>query len=123
MTHQIDTETHQDIETNEGLPVPPFEVLFAGQRPDVWCGAHEVLTPRNAAQLWAAATSIASVLDAHLDDTRAAVLPYQSEWGRMPWLVQNTYNDWYGQFVDAVVTLADDLAAGRCPIPRCTAEE
>jgi hypothetical protein len=124
MPHQIDTDTHRDdTKTDAGSHIPPIEALFVAQRPDSWCAAHEVLITRNAAQLWVAATSLAGVLDAQMADTGASVLPYQGEWERMPWVVQNTYSDWYGQFVDSVLTLADDLAAGRCPIPRSTAEE
>jgi hypothetical protein len=123
-------QTHIALETSAvdtavqpGLHIPPFAQLFNGQRSDGWCAAHEVLTARNAAQLWVAATSLAGALDAQLDDTRASVLPYLSEWERMPWVVQNAGSEWSGQFVDSVVILADDVASGRCPIPRCTAEE
>jgi hypothetical protein len=104
--------------------VPPFAARFDDPRPGAWCRAHEVLTPRNAAHLWSAATSLADLLDTDLDAVRAHGPLTDNEWGRLPWVVSPAAGlDWYGQFVDTVVTLGDDLAAGRCPVPRCTAEE
>ena len=117
MTDQLHTQPRAERQ------LPPFAALYDDPRPGAWCPAHEVLTPRNAAQLWAAAVSLAHRLDVHLDDARLPVWPCDSEWARMPWIVEHGDTDWFGQFVDSVVDLADDLAAGRCPIPRCTAEE
>jgi hypothetical protein len=113
------------IHVDAGAGVPPFAALFDDPRPGAWCRAHEVLTPRNAARLWAAATHLADALDEDLGDVEAHIPLHGSEWGRLPWLVSLDLvgPDWCGQFIDAAVTLADDLAGGRCPVPRCTAEE
>jgi hypothetical protein len=111
------------IEVPHELQLPSFTELFTDRAAAVWCPAHEVLTPRNAAQLWAAAVALADTLDEQRCDVEEPVLPCDSEWRRMPWLVQGAQPDWLGRFVDCVVNLADDVAAGRCPIPRCTAEE
>ena len=117
--------TTDDIGTDRTLRarISAFATLFDDPRPSAWCGAHEVLTPRNAAQLWAAAIRLAHVLDEQLDDIRQPVYPCGSEWRRMPFVAVGESPDWYGQFIDCVVSLADDVASGRCPIPRCTAEE
>lgn len=105
--------------------VPPFAALFDDPRPGAWCRAHELLTPLNAARLWAAATHLADALDEDLGDVEAQISLHDNEWARLPWLVSLDLVgvDWCGEFIDAAVILADDLASGRCPVPRCTAEE
>ena len=117
LSHELRTDDLRDLRP------PRFAELFTDRAVALWCPAHEVLTPRNAAQIWAAAMNLAEILDGQRSDVAQAVLPCDSEWRRMPWLVQGAQPEWCGRFVDCVVNLADDVAAGRCPIPRCTAEE
>jgi hypothetical protein len=108
-----------------GAALPPFAELFDDPRPGAWCRAHELMTPRNAAALWAAAIHLADVLDEDLSDVIAANPVTHTEWTRLPWVVHVDCEgvEWCGQFLDSLVTLVDDLAAGRCPVPRSTAEE
>jgi hypothetical protein len=100
--------------------LPDFDAVWSIRRRAL-CSSCEILTPRNAAHLWVAATQLADTLDAEREfiDT-----PVHGEWVRLPWVVAIcTSAEWYGQFVDTVLDLADDIAAGRCPVPRCTGEE
>jgi hypothetical protein len=99
--------------------LPDFDVAWSVRRP-MSCRSCELVTPRNAANLWVAATQLADALDAELAFIRP---PIHGAWVRLPWVVSCVPDEWYGQFVDTVVNLADDIATGRCPIPRCTAEE
>jgi hypothetical protein len=109
-------------ERSDELVIPPFtELYFARQ--DGRCPAYELITPRNSADLWAAAIKLADVLDAQLVDVQSRIPLSHSEWGRLPWVVTDAPVDWFGRFVDAVLDLADDVAGGRCPVPRCTGEE
>lgn len=109
-------------EHSDELLIPHFtELFFARQGGSCLC--IDLLTPRNAADLWAAAIKLADVLDAQLVDVQSRIPLSHSEWGRLPWVVTDATVEWFGRFVDAVLDLADDAAAGRCPVPRCTGEE
>jgi hypothetical protein len=101
--------------------IPPFAELFARQGGT--CPAYELVTLLIAAHVWAIATQLAAVLDAQLIVVQSRIPMSHSEWGWLPWLVSNAPGDRFGRCVDGVHGLADDAAAGRCPIPRCTAEE
>ena len=110
-----------NAETAAWEDVPPFEEMFRW-RLNQGCIAREFLTPRNAAHLWVAATRLAFLLDEQINDVRSGIPLIHSEFGRLPWVVY-PYPDWCGRFIDTVVSLGDDLASGRCPVPRCTGEE
>lgn len=113
---------HSRHARSEELLIPPFaEIFFAkeGGR----CPTSDLITPRNSADVWSAAIKLADVLDAQLTDIEARIPLSHSEWGRLPWVVTDAPVEWFGRFVDAVLDLADDAAAGRCPVPRCTGEE
>jgi hypothetical protein len=112
---------HPRRERAEQLLIPDFTGLFLTRR-GTRCPAYELVTPRNAADLWAAAIKLADVLDAQLGDIQSRIPLSNSEWGRLPWVVTDEPVQWFGRFVDAVLDLADDAASGRCPIPRCTGE-
>ncbi|HVV74609.1 MAG TPA: hypothetical protein VHC43_01130 [Mycobacteriales bacterium] len=100
--------------------LPDFDVVWSA-RHRASCGSCQVMTPRNAAHLWVAATQLADTLDAERD---FIYTPVRGEWCRLPWVVAICVTEeWYGRFVDTVLDLADDVAAGRCPVPRCTGEE
>jgi hypothetical protein len=109
-------------EPSEERLIPPFTEMFFARQGGT-CAASELMTPGNTAQLWAAANQRASVLDVQLIDVQSRIPLSHSEWGRLPWLVTDAPDDWFGEFIDAVINLGDDAAAGRCPIPRCAAEE
>jgi hypothetical protein len=99
--------------------LPDFDMVWSARRRGS-CSTCQVLTPRNAAHLWVAATQLADILDAE----RAFInTPVHGAWVRLPWVVCSVPDEWYGQFVDTVLDLADDVATGRCPVPRCTGEE
>jgi hypothetical protein len=113
---------HATGKPSEQRLVPPFTELFFARQGSA-CAAYELMTPRNTAHIWAAATQLAAVPDAQLIDVQTRIPLSHSEWGRLPWVITNAPVDWYGELIDAVVNLGDDAAAGRCPIPRCTGEE
>jgi uncharacterized protein len=112
--------TRRDPE--EQILIPDFTGLdFARQ--GCRCPAYAMVTPRNAAALWAAAIKLADTLDAQIVDIKDRIPLSTSEWGRLPWVVTDARVEWFGRFVDGVLGLADDVASGRCPIPRCTGED
>jgi hypothetical protein len=106
-------------DASERRLLPDFDVVWSARRRAL-CGSCEVLTPRNAAHLWVVATQLADTLDGE----RVFInTPVHGEWVRLPWVAHCLPDEWYGQFIDTVLDLADDVAAGRCPVPRCTGEE
>jgi hypothetical protein len=102
--------------------LPDFNVVFAPQ-PGSPCRTRELLTPRNAAHLWVAATELADILDAQLTHATQPILLSHSDWDRLPWVATGARMEWCGRFIDAIFDLADDVASGHCPVPRCTGEE
>jgi hypothetical protein len=113
---------HSRHERPDELLIPSFAKIFFA-KDGGRCPASELITPRNAADLWSTAIKLADVLDAQLGDIEARIPLSHSEWGRLPWVVTDASVEWFGRFVDAVLDLADDAASGRCPVPRCTGEE
>jgi hypothetical protein len=109
----------QDGEMASARLLPDFDLVWAARQGGA-CQTRDLMTPRNAAQLWVAATELSDALDVE----RALLhTPIHGAWVRLPWVVSCTPDEWYGQFVDTVLDLADDVAAGRCPVPRCTGDE
>jgi hypothetical protein len=119
----VDPVTHHTRpEPRDRRLIPPFTALFFPSEAST-CPCRDLVTPRNAARLWAAPAQLADVLDAQLTDVTSRLPLSHSEWGRLPWVVGNAPADWFGGLIDAIFSLGDDAASGRCPVPRCTAEE
>ncbi|MFS0691792.1 hypothetical protein [Streptomyces nitrosporeus] len=92
----------------------------------------EVLTPLAARLLAAAATNVAEAgwHDLLQYGDRVVERPDEDDWGydesfllKLPPICDGQGAAWRLAMVRAVTDLADDLRAGRAPLPRCTAEE
>lgn len=108
---------------------PDFAELFAvcgcGREECPRC-EEEWITPRTAAWLWVAAGLLVDRLTedlaaGHVGGTGSAV--HDGEFVRLPRVARGRDFGWRYRFIQAVRDLGGDLAAGRPPVPRCTAEE
>lgn len=99
---------------------PPMAGLFPAE------AEHAVLTPRSALALWAMLTTLADYgyddVDEHGDDAVGS----DGDWmlfDQYPRVTWNSDAVWRRQAARAFDDLAEDLAQGREPFPRCPGEE
>jgi len=113
------------VEEDDGYEVPPFAALFgagSGEEDE----EEVVLTARDAAVLWDCALERADDAVCDIEAFGDAPVTEDGTWlifDEFPGVTFGQSAHWRRQAARAFLDLADDLAAGQLPLPRCPAEE